>query len=177
MNFDIAHFKKQYLAEMLIDLPTDLVEELTADLSEWLYWKKSQLENFNLLPSQIEFLSQIGLPKVSAEINFEQFDKDLIFEILKNHDLDKTYFPLGFDGSGSIVFLHIVDGGIFLCDHDNGNEMVFINSSLEQLAETLVYVAKIFIQKIETDRFADLAKIDKKAGQKGDFWYWALQNR
>lgn len=173
----MENFKTQYLAVMLADLPDDLAEELTADLSEWIYWEKSQLESFNLSLSAVKFLTEIGLPKVSNDIYCEEYDTKTLSSILDNHDLDKTYFPLGFDGCGSVFFLKTDNDCLYLCDHDNGNQMIFINSSLEKLAETLVLVAKFFVKKTIVNPLAELSQIDEKAVQENSFWCRVLKDK
>lgn len=176
-RFDIQTFKEQYLAVMLSDLPIDLIEELTEDFSQWVYWEVSQLEGFNLSSKQIQFLSKIGLPKTSNDIYCEQYDDKTIALILDNHGLDNSYFPLGLDGCGSVVFLRIDNDCLSLCDHDNDNEMIFINSSLEKLAQTLVFVANVFIKENIANPLAELGRIDEKAVKENSFWYSTLKNR
>lgn len=120
---------------------------------------------------QIDFLSQIGLPKTAIECNFEVYDKEMIAIILDNHQLDERYFPIGFDGAGNVVFIHTDNHHIYLCDHNNDNDLIFINSSLEQLAKTLVIVHQCFMQKVSINPMLALADIDKDAVKDGAFWY------
>lgn len=164
-------FKEQYLQILLADLPIDLKDELTESLSQWTYWQASQLKEYQLSSLQIDFLSQIGLPKTAMECNFEVYDKEMIAIILDNHHLDERYFPIGFDGAGNVVFIHKDNNHIYLCDHDNGNDLIFINSSLEQLAKTLVIVHQFFMKKVSIDPILALADIDKNTMKDGAFWY------
>ena len=163
-------FKERYLSAILADLPIDLKDELTEEFSQWVYWQKSQLEYYQLPSLQINFLSQIGFPKWAMECTFEVFDKKTIATILSNHQLDERYFPMGFDGAGHVVFIHKDSNHIYLCDHNNGNHLIFINASLEQLAQTLVLMNEFFIQKSPINPMLALADIDKHAIKDNAFW-------
>lgn len=130
------------------------------------------------------FLTQAGLPKRAAPyLSFEELAKNLhlvwnqwgIPNDWKEADQKRLehYFVIGSDdNSGNPICIDEANGGrIVTLEHEDWfNTVMFVNSSLPQLAEFLLLFNEV-IKK--TKIFTELEKIDPAALKEGCFWSYA----
>lgn len=165
------NFKQEYLAILLPSIPDDLYDELSKELSEFVYWQESELQDFRLSSQQIQFLTVQGLPKQSSPfLGFNHFSRAEILQIQQDNDLENYHLPIGTDGSGNIIYIDYLKG-VYLSDHDNNCEKIFINTTLEQFAQSICAYTK---GHRNLKNLTIYQAIDEKVGKQKDFWQMEL---
>ncbi|MFW2178254.1 MULTISPECIES: hypothetical protein [unclassified Moraxella] len=168
------NFQQEYLAILLPSIPDELAE-LKEELSEFIYWDDSQFQDDYQAKDSIKFLVEQGLPRqASPYLGFKNYHQSDIMQIQQNSNLQSHHFPIGADGSGNVIFVDMADGQIYLSDHDNNDEVIFINNSLEQLGKCICGYDKGY--KSLKDLMMYQA-IDNKIGERRDFWQVELAEK
>lgn len=130
-----------------------------------------------ILPDDAKgFLIQAGLPESAAPfLNFETSAKGGATKLIEKYKLKNSfskYIYLGFTGNGDIVCVIENVGEVVYLEPENNYNEVFMNSSIPQLAETLLTYSE-FIEKIKVIN-GRRAFIERKASQELIEW---LTNR
>jgi SUKH-4 immunity protein len=76
-------------------------------------------------------------------IGFGKFKEPKLEKLVNVYDLDDSFeslYVIGKDGSGDPICVEEITGKIFVLNHDNGFEEMFMNNSLHQLAEFILLV-------------------------------------
>jgi len=109
-------------------------------------------------------------------LSFYSYTAAEIFELYESLALNNSYFPFGANGSGDILAIDLNSNEIVYFNHDNDNERVFINSSLNQFADSLC----IFQQGLKNSNINQcnelISKIDPKAIVVNTMWYAEIQS-
>lgn len=89
----------------------------------------------SLIPDESkDFLQSVGLPVEAAPwLNFGDYEGNWI----PTEVLSKPYFPVGSNGGGDPIVISD-DGSVFYLDHDRAFVPIYINKSVEVLAEALL---------------------------------------
>lgn len=161
-------------------------------------YRPSQLSNARLLKDTIDFLVECGLPDSCAPfLTFEDWDGepiktpnqvlDIEFEGLDN------YLWIGSNGSGDPICIDLENKNeIVYLNHDNEFERIFINSSVHQLAESLIRYGEFYSslntefennvfssRKFSDEEFGELKddfiEIDATSLAEGNFWNESLE--
>jgi len=135
----------------------------------------------SLLEADSAFLSTIGLPHSAP--GYLGFTIDRGIEPVSAQGWPtavdgKNWFIIGHGGAGDPVVLDAPSGRILVLDHEQGFvERELLNSSLPQLASTLVAVSKVMRSDYEFDDestyvalLREIAEIDFASTLKGGFW-------
>jgi hypothetical protein len=105
------------------------------------------LENINIDDESKEFLIAAGLPaSASPFLEFMVFDKMEIPTASQLWGIDEKYSKyrcIGSTGSGDPICIIESKGNIVYLNHDDGFKEVFINTSIPQLAESLLVYAQL----------------------------------
>jgi len=178
--------------------PKEFAARWGSDDSPLVRFSRTALANLNLSEDDIAFLEQAGLPKDAAPF--------LSFEAPKTGELPSvaavwsqpkafaSYRVIGSDGSGNPIALDKTGTGeVILLDHDNGFARFLVNTSVRQLAESLLAYRK-FVRDTQgefgEDAFLDgnsspaarnelrreLARIDSATLDSSCFWHGELSN-
>jgi len=157
----------------------------------------SQLNNPRLLKSTIDFLVICGLPDNCAPmIGFDECKRDAIptpNEVFKiDFDGLDEYLMIGGNGSGDPICIDLnLNNEIVYLNHDNYFERVFMNSSVHQLAECIIFYRNFYFSldpKFENNvfhkrKFSDAefqylkrryVEMDNKCLDEGRFWRESL---
>lgn len=122
---------------------------------ELLTFERSALERLNINPEQINFLTEIGLPRDAAP--FLTFENELqtLNEI---YGLDEPEFltkiVIGSDGAGDPICIELTNQRIYACDHEDDFEPRFMNSGVSELFKFLS-LFKSFAEQLINDKGED----------------------
>ena len=178
--------------------PKDFVARWQIDDNALVRFPKRKLRGLSMHQDDMEFLVQAGLPKSAAP--FLSFDAGLMDElptVAFDWELGEEfdcYRVIGSDGCGSPIAIDESHEGQIVClDHDCRFERILVNSSVRQLAESLLAYRKMVKEaqaEFGPDAFLhgkislasreelrhELLRIDKDALAPGCFWQSELQN-
>ncbi len=124
-----------------------------------------------------DFLIRAGLPRSAAPgLDFEDVESlPRLWSVygLKKNTL-KQYCIIGYDGAGNPLCIDEENAGrVVLLDHeDNFRTVQFVNSSVIQLAETLILANS---PSPSQQLLLQIEKIDTPAAQEGCFWWHEAQ--
>lgn len=125
------------------------------------------------------FLIEAGLPDSAAPfLSFEVPKDGSLPRVSQAWQLPETYNPfrvIGFNGSGDPICLdENAFGAVIFLNHDNHFERVLMNSSVLQLAESLLVfrgcVQKRLTSELGAQCSEELQRIDEIAWQQSNFW-------
>ncbi len=125
------------------------------------------------------FLLAAGLPDSAAPfLSFEVPKSGSLPTVSQAWQLPETYSHfrvIGFNGSGDPICLdEKAFGAVVFLNHDNNFERVLMNSSVLQLAESLLVFRSCVQKKTTTELEAwcseELKRIDETAWQQSNFW-------
>ncbi len=126
------------------------VAENEDDLSDagLLHFAPETLDDVKMPEADRAFLIEAGLPESAAPfLNFEQPVAGPLPTLSKHANLPETfrrYRVIGFDGSGDFICIDQDQGGAAVSiNHDNDNRPTFINSSIPQLAESVLLYQRL----------------------------------
>lgn len=109
---------------------------------ELMTWTAKSLEDIRLPTVSKQFLIDAGLPANTAPfIGFDGSKNDCVANVAGERTLSdeyRAYWEIGFTGSGDPICIHEPSGRIVYINHDFNFEIVFMNSSVPQLAECLL---------------------------------------
>lgn len=156
------------------------------------------LDDVKMPAADRTFLIEAGLPESAAPfLNFEQPAAGPLPMLSKHANLPETfrrYRLIGFNGSGDCLCIDQDQGGaIVSINHDDDNRPIFINSSIPQLAESLLLYQRLVRRTIQTngeDAFLDnnipddlrgwfareMQRVDGVALADGHFWRGELMS-
>lgn len=159
----------------------------------------SSLKGIKIPKGAQEFLTVAGLPdECSPDLSFEAPDEGVLPRLSDEIDAPGEFDHLrviGYTGDGDTVCLDETDdGAVVVVVHDRDNEVQFVNTSVHQLAQTLLLFSEMAARAehggpayddededkdIDFDSgenaFADwfserVEKIDSSATEDGSFW-------
>jgi len=164
------NFKKRFL-DALPEIPPGI----DLGLDEFVTYDKSTISILERADS--EFLNEVGMPaSASPFLSFYSYTSAEISELYKSSALQNSYFPFGANGSGDILAIDLKSNEIVYFNHDNNNERVFINSSLNQFTESLC-VFQQSLTNSSVNQCAELiSKIDSSAIVANTMWYAEIQS-
>ena len=121
------------------------------------------LDDVKMPEADRAFLIEAGLPESAAPfLDFEQPVAGPLPTLSKHADLPEAfrrYRVIGFDGSGDFICIDQDQGGtIVSINHDDDNRPNFMNSSIPQLAESLLLYQRLVRRTIQAngeDAFMD----------------------
>lgn len=150
------------------------------------------INSYSLPQATKNFLIEAGLPESAPPfLTFESSATGGGVRLIEKYDSAETsyskYIYVGFNGNGHPICIHEENGEVIYLDHDNDHQEIFINSSIPQLAESLLayvdFIAKIkavngrsaFLEKKATQELLDwiaarLEEIDSESLTQGSFW-------
>ena len=155
------------------------------------------LKNVNIDNESKKFLIEAGLPEsASPFLEFEVPNGEDIPTVSKKWEIDKEYSIykcIGSNGSGDPICINETSGNIVYLNHDDDFKEVFINSSIPQLAESLLAFARLVEETINEngeEAFLDnnipvglknwitneIKRIDEIAINESSFWGTELIN-
>lgn len=137
------------------------------------YDNKVVMASFSLTQESKNFLIQAGLPEsASPFLTFESSANGGGSRLTEKYDdadpLYAKYIYVGFTGNGHPICIDEENDEVIYIDFDQENEEVFINSSIAQLAESLLAYVD-FIQKIKAEK-GNRAFLERKATQDSLEW-------
>ena len=152
---------------------------------ELLTFERSALERLNINPKQINFLTEIGLPRDAAP--FLTFENELQ-TLNENYGLDEPEFltkiVIGSDGAGDPICIELTNQRIYACDHEDDFEPRFMNSSVTELFKFISLIAEFNKRPLENEEddfeFTDeelfdlttkMRLLDPKALEPSTFWH------
>lgn len=153
--------------------PQAFLDKWNSEIYGLVQYEESSLQPFILSEETRNFLLQAGFPESAPPfLTFESSAEGGGARVTQYNDLldeaYERYIYLGFTGSGSPVCIDESNGEVVFIDGDNENARVFMNSSIPQLAESLlVYVE--FINKVNTINGRG-AFLDKNAPKESLDW-------
>jgi hypothetical protein len=160
-------------------------------------FKRVELRDLPLHPSDAEFLSEEGLPRsLPFEIEFVDQAKRLLLTGIANPDIatrNRNLLIIG-DTPPYVWYCIASDRTIWAIDREDtftGDNNQFVNSSLHQLARTVhVFSQTIGFEELSspeilahrwpdrTDRFLkSLRQIDERAAAEDSFWVETVNNQ
>lgn len=161
-------------------------------------FQKKTLSGLAIADTDKVFLTSAGLPKSAAPfLEFELPESGLVPTVAdtwKQPDSLRRFRVIGFDGSGNPIAIdENCHGEIVVLDHENKFKRVLMNTSIAQLAESLLAYRNMIkdAQAINVeDAFLDgkipaetrraleleLQRIDPAAVKPGGFWHTELKN-
>lgn len=150
------------------------------------------LDDVKMPEADRTFLIEAGLPESAAPfLNFERPVAGPLPTLSKHADLPEAfrrYRVIGFDGGGDFICIDQDQGGAaVIINHDDDNHPTFINSSIPQLAESLLVYQRLVRRTIQAngeDAFMDnnipddlrrwfareMQRVDGVALADGGFW-------
>ena len=154
------------------NIPAPLREEL-ASLTTW---GNESFSDAVLSEDDLALLTNVGLPREAAPFLSFRSGSGLLATLRLTETGARRLaglIQLGSDGAGNPICLDGTSGQVVLVDHDADLDIVFMNSSPMQLAESLL--------AYQTERHgraavATLAEIDPAALNEGSFWTAELRN-
>lgn len=177
--------------------PNDFVR-LWADNSSLQRFSRSNLRGVKLSSDSKAFLIKAGLPGDAAPfLCFGPPQKGVLPRLSSEWNLPDTYRRyrvIGSEGSGDDICIDEEgQGKVVHLNHDDNFREVFINTSIPQLAESLL-ICRTFGEKVRKQRgegawlkgnaspeliswyHNELTRIDPDALQEGCFWWYDLEN-
>jgi SUKH-4 immunity protein of toxin-antitoxin system len=177
--------------------PTEFVARWGKDVPLIRFPTKA-VEGLSLSKDDKAFLTQAGLPEDAAPfLTFDVSDSGQLPTVAEQWNQPQAfaaYRVIGSDGSGNPIALDgNKNGEVVLLDHENKFARILMNTSIGQLAESLLAYRKFVRDSQEEfgpDAFLegktspaarkglrqDLATIDAAAMKAGCFWHGELQN-
>ena len=124
-----------------------------------------------------ELLTQVGLPETAAP--FLSFGRYVDFLDLSRSDerigpLVEGLVQIGSDGAGNPICLEAATGDVVLVDHDHEFGRQFVNSSVLQLAESLVVYGRL---RGDVGRWTNQIRgFDPAALAPATFWHFEAES-
>lgn len=153
----MANFFESRWAEKECDLgvPTDIRVEMVAFKDVLLPSEAAPFLSFGDASGQKHIFEIFGFPEQWSDTERERLSE---------------YVVLGSDGSGNPICERDSDKAIVLVDHDDGfNTVQFVNSSVQQLQESLL---AYFGERDQALFRSVMLQIDPKAIEPESFWYF-----
>ncbi len=105
---------------------------------------KNQVDNLDIDDFDKQFLYLSGLPYSCIPfISFGKFEDTKLEKLVDKYDLDDSFdelYIIGSDGSGDPICVQDKTGEVFILNHDNDFDEMFMSSSLHQMAEFIFLV-------------------------------------
>ncbi|MEP4531618.1 MAG: SUKH-4 family immunity protein [Cyclobacteriaceae bacterium] len=122
---------------------------------ELLTFDRSAFERLNINSDQVNFLTEIGLPKDAAP--FLTFENELR-TLNELYELDESEFEtkivIGSDGAGDPICIELTNQRIYVCDHEDDFEPRFMNTAVIELFKFLS-LFKAFAEQLINDKGED----------------------
>lgn len=172
--------------------PHDFLERWNKDIFGLVRFEEENLNKSGIPTAAEQFLLIAGLPESAPPfLTFEGSDRGGGFTLSNKYEISKNkgdeYIYIGFTGENDPICISKSDGNIISLDYQNDFLEMFINSTLNQLAESLLTYVE-FISKIKAvngrkaylERLApnelilwlenELLRIDKDSLIERSFW-------
>lgn len=171
--------------------PKSFSDKWNKDVFPLVEYAMEKINPLSLPKDSKDFLIEAGLPESAAPfVNFKSSFKgggSRLNEKFKECKKFSHYIYLGFTGNGDPICIVENTGEVVYLDHEDGCSETFINSSIQQLAESLLeyseFIKKIkqangkkaFLEKSAPKDLIDwvynkLSEIDSKSLEQGCFW-------
>lgn len=151
------------------------------------------LEEVSLSTEVKMFLIEAGLPESASPYLEFRTSQNLSFKNYNNSESIDDYFCIGTTGAGDFICVKTSSGNIVYLDSGNQNREVFINSSINQFTECLLFFSSMIDKAIETngeDAYLDnnipselldwimneITRIDSQSLREGNFWNVELED-
>lgn len=106
--------------------------------SKFVKYQKSYINKLSLNPKDSAILIHVGLPESAAPfIHFKAFDENELSGLEHLVPDKDSYYIIGINGSGDAIAIELENGHVVYFNHGMGFEKVFMNSSIESLAECI----------------------------------------
>ena len=167
-----SEFRQQFVASVLTDLDLDQVPELKERLSEFVYFARETLVAHGVGDLAADFLSDGGLPQDAAPfLTFAAYSEQQLAQLHEVYGMPRGIFPLGANGSGDPLGVELSSQAIVFLNHDANMERVFVNSSMQQFAESLLCYQLLLRQGKAHELLERLQSIDPPATRAGTMWH------
>ncbi len=125
-----------------------------------------------LFSRDADFLAEQGLPcDASPFLSFVAYSRAEIDQRLQVFGLSSNCFPIGHNGSGDVLAIDMDTREVVYFNHDFHNLRVFINSTLQQFAESLCIYQEHLRDETMATCLAQIGKIDAPAVLIDSMWY------
>jgi hypothetical protein len=133
---------------------------------EFVCYDPAVLSERNVSPDDINFLSEIGLPKDEPFLGFNALTAASMAERLCFLGDPPNLYLLGEPGTGLVIAVDTSTKQVVRVRYDR-DDIVFVSSSLLLLAETLC----LFLEQDDSRDFLErLERLDAPAASPGAFW-------
>lgn len=150
------------------------------------------LEKLPLSKEDRLFLIEAGLPASAPPYLEFKTVQNLYDQKNNNCKVKEEYLPIGTTGGGDYIYINTNNRNIIYLDSGNQNKEVFINSTINQLAECILLFSNMIDKAIDTngeDAFLDsdippelitwitneIKRADPKSLEEGAFWHTELK--
>jgi hypothetical protein len=120
-------------------------------IDELVTFDSGTLMDISIPENAKRFLIEAGLPRSAAPfLSFAYPDALELPDLAtqwKLNDQYKKFREIGGTGSGNPICIEEISGRVVNIDHDNGFDIILFNSSIEQLAESML-VYRDYVKKI-----------------------------
>jgi hypothetical protein len=175
-----SDFKHRYLTHILSNpaLASDPeLRELRADMCKFATFDPVLLLAYKIDADSARFLTEAGLPLDAAPyMGFDAYTKEEIDRFYKSQLVPTSIFPIGKNNYGDFIGIEIDSGAVVYAIHDGALERVFINSSIDRLAETLCLYQELRDKRCLQDLAANVAAYDAAALEPGAMWLSEAHN-
>jgi hypothetical protein len=164
-------FRSRFVAA-LPEVPADL----DLHLDEFVEFERADLSR--LASEDADLLKRQGMPRAAApNLSFEAYSPEEMDELLQSSGLPDSFIPIGHNGSGDIVAIDTKSREIIYINHDADDVRVFINSSLQQFAESLcIYREHLTRQELQ-ECLGAIRRVDAAAVAAGAMWHDELARK
>jgi hypothetical protein len=175
-----SDFKRRYITHVLSDpgLASDPeLAELRDELCQFATFDLALLLSYKIDARSADFLAEAGLPHEAAP--YMSFDAYTRAEISRLHELQQvptSVFPIGQNNYGDFIGIEIESGSVVYAFHDGTGESVFINSSIDRLAETLCLYQELRAKRCLEELAGRIAYYDPAAVKPGAMWHGEASN-
>jgi hypothetical protein len=150
--------KDEYIKTSTADLGSEL-ESLREEISAFQFYPELSVLGIPWAEENNEFLSQIGLPCSAPSM--------LEFRPPKN--IGQRYIDIGFNNYGDRVCIDSGTGNVIYINHDNRNQICYINSDPISLFLSICSFARFL--HISQETLDEIKESDPDAALPGNWWH------
>jgi hypothetical protein len=167
----MTDFRSRFVAAFP-EVPADL----DLHLDEFVDFERADVSR--LASEDADLLKRQGMPHAAAPyLSFEAYSPEEMDELLQSSGLPDSFFPIGQNGSGDIVAIDTKSREVIYINHDAKDVRVFINSSLQQFAESLCIYQEHLTRQDLQECLAAIRRVDAAAVAAGAMWHDELARR
>ncbi|MDQ0070541.1 hypothetical protein J2W34_002326 [Variovorax boronicumulans] len=165
-------FRQQFISNALANPGIEQIPELKEQLSKFVQFDRETLVVRGIDQSAADFLAEGGLPQDAAPyLNFNAYSEQELKDLYDLYEMPKEIFPIGANGSGDPLGIEISSQAIVFLNHDANMQRVFINSSIQQFAQSLLCYQQLLKQGQGHELLERLQSIDPVATKAGSMWH------